>query len=191
VVLGSLAAVACGDATAPTEEPVTQVVVTSPVGAVIAVGSSIQFEVTVTVDGAQTLGAVTWTSSDPAVATVSTAGSVTGIAPGSVRISASHRGTSGGIDLAVVDADLEAVAAVLEDEYFELLIAGLSPSTRAALQATVTACVAALAQQHVIDLVTCLAAARNSLGSPANVDETVLLAVLDVMLQSVQRLIDL
>lgn len=80
--------------------PVLTTVVPALTPSTIAVGQS----VTATVKGLNQsgfpidLGAVVWTSSDPTVATVSTAGAVTGVANGTTRIIA----TSGGIHGEVV-----------------------------------------------------------------------------------------
>jgi hypothetical protein len=55
--------------------------------------------------GVAMTGTVNWTSSDVAIATVSTGGMVTATGPGQVRVTASSGGKSGFIDLAVRAAD--------------------------------------------------------------------------------------
>jgi len=98
VVLAA-AAVACGSPTAPAT--VKSVVVT---GSAPAVGSSSQFTATATMSNGTTLDVTsssTWSSSDSTVATVSTTGTVTGVAEGSASIQATYLSVSG-TDVVVV-----------------------------------------------------------------------------------------
>ncbi len=76
--------------------PVTSVAVSPRTGALI-VGQTLQFSATTAAAGGQTLTdrAVTWTSSAAGIASVSSTGLVTAIAPGNATITATSEGVSG------------------------------------------------------------------------------------------------
>lgn len=97
----AVSATACGSKSPTTPTTVTSISVT---GSAPAVGSTTQFAATATVAG----GAVedittsaTWSSSDPTIATVSSAGLVTGLTEGTVVISAVFSGISGNEQISV------------------------------------------------------------------------------------------
>ncbi len=90
--------------TAPTAPVPVAFVSLSPATAAIVVGATQQLTATAKgADGQELSGRpIAWTSSDPAKATVSTAGLVTGIAVGSVTISATSEGRSGTASVSVL-----------------------------------------------------------------------------------------
>lgn len=93
-----------GDATGPTEpipEPVATVTVTLP-RITVRVGESIQAVAATLSASAALLGRpVTWSSDNTAIATVTTAGNVSSVSPGTAAISASSEGKSGQASLIV------------------------------------------------------------------------------------------
>jgi len=87
------AAVGCGSSTSPTT--VSSVTVT---GAAPAIGATSQFTATAAMSDGTTQDVTsqsTWTTSNAGVATVTTAGVVSGIAAGSVTVGATYQSVSG------------------------------------------------------------------------------------------------
>lgn len=99
---------------------VTSVTVTSENGASIEPGSTLQLSATVTPENA-TDSKVTWSTSDSNVATVSESGLVTGVSPGSAKITAMAGGVSGSIDITVDSILVESIS--IGDD-FEMSIGG-------------------------------------------------------------------
>jgi hypothetical protein len=93
---GSLADTALVTIESPPAPTVSSVSVT-PSSATLAVGGSVQLSATAKDAGGATLSgiALTWTSSNPGVATVSSAGVVKGLAGGSATVTATAQGVSG------------------------------------------------------------------------------------------------
>jgi Big-like domain-containing protein len=101
IVVAAMFAVACGSSTSPST--VSSVAVT---GAVPAVGGTSQMVATATLSGGTTQDVTTqatWQSSNTAVATVNASGLATGIAAGSVQITATYQSVSG-IDNVTINA---------------------------------------------------------------------------------------
>jgi hypothetical protein len=104
LVIAILGIAACdsGGSTGPQQTPqVTGVSVTGPANSV-AIAGTLQLSASISPTGAPT--GVTWTTSDALVATVNSAGLVSGVAPGSVTITAtstSNAAMSGSIQLNV------------------------------------------------------------------------------------------
>ncbi len=116
-----LVGAACGDdvtVTPPPEPPPPGIrsVTVAPDGGSVQVGSTLPMTAAVTLDpGATGAATIAWSSSDPAKATVSAAGVVTGVAVGSVGIRATATlGTSTGQGVATVNV-VGAVACVIND----------------------------------------------------------------------------
>lgn len=105
LALASLVSLGCGDSTtSPPESPVVTSVVVTP-GAHTFVGRTgtvaLSAQVTAS-DGSTVSGtSVTWTSSDPGVATVSPSGTVSAVAAGRVTITATVEGVSGTAEVTV------------------------------------------------------------------------------------------
>ena len=111
----ALAFAACSDSSAPSRTEVlspsfakggppksVKSIAVSPSSATVAVGASAQLTATASPKGSATT--FTWTSSNAAVATVSTSGLVTGVAAGSATISASAGGKTGTSSITVPGA---------------------------------------------------------------------------------------
>jgi len=90
---------ACGDWSAPVGQPapVAATVTVSPSSSSIQAGGSVQLSATAKDAGGATMSGITltWTSSNPGVATVSSAGVVKGLAGGSAMVTATAQGVSG------------------------------------------------------------------------------------------------
>jgi uncharacterized protein YjdB len=99
----SLLSLGCGGLSVGKEKTMIAIVVT-PATAGMAVGASQQFTATGTYgDGstADVTPSVTWTSSSPSIATITTAGMATAVAPGSSTMTATLSGISGAATLTV------------------------------------------------------------------------------------------
>ena len=114
---------ACGDGpTAPVDDrdlpppTIATVTVTSPIGPMLAPGASGQLTAqAVDTRGGAVAATFTWSSSDETIATVSTAGVVTMVGTGEVTLQAETSGVTGSVVLTSVEADLDAIAALLDD----------------------------------------------------------------------------
>jgi len=103
---------ACGNADTPTATttPVASVAISPSISA-LTVGETAQFSATPRDAAGNSLGGrtVTWTSSDPSKASVSSTGLVTAIAVGSVTISATVEGRAGSVQFTVAAAQVASV----------------------------------------------------------------------------------
>ena len=129
---------ACGESlTKP--PPVTTVAVISPIGARLAVGRSVQLSASAR-DAAGTevpLVGLTWTSSAPSVAAVSSEGVVTGLGEGSATVTAQAAGARGRVVEQVLAADLEGARAIMADSFATVLVEGLTGPLQGQLKAAV------------------------------------------------------
>lgn len=180
---------ACGDG--PTGLTVSDVVITSPIGDVMAVGRSVDLHVAAEAASGEAVSGRTfeWRSSDPGVATVTGTGVVQGVAAGSTTLSATSDGVTGSLSMRVVNADLATVGVLLDDAYTRRLVAHLSTGPGAGAETALDHCQAALEEGNVLALEDCL-------GSIAAVDRSdatdrALLAVLDVIARRASLLLNL
>ena len=141
LALAGLGAWACSETTKPPPS-VASVVVTSPIGARLAVGRTAQLSVTARDgSGAEMTGvSFTWATSAPGVATVSGTGLVTGVAEGTATITARAQGIDGTFAHQVIAADLAAARATLRDAFATALVGGLTSTLRTQVQAALTQC---------------------------------------------------
>ncbi|MEP7324612.1 MAG: Ig-like domain-containing protein, partial [Gemmatimonadota bacterium] len=111
------------DTVSVTLPPVETVTISAP-ATHLGVGSTLQFSATARdVHGAQLNGrAFTWSSSDSAIASVSSTGLVTGIASGPVTITATSEGKTGSTSIVV---EMDAVASVVVSPSPQTIGAGL------------------------------------------------------------------
>src|SRR6185312_13211598 len=107
---GSLAAFACSSSTSPNGS-VGSVKVT-PATDSVAVGNTIALQATVIGPGGQVVSGqrVFWNTGDASIATVSDAGVVTGVGPGTVQIAASAGGASGIATITVLPPPVASVS---------------------------------------------------------------------------------
>ena len=106
----AIALAACGSSTAP-NGPVGSVTVT-PATDSVAVGNTVTLQATVMAPGGQVLSGqhVFWNTGNASVATVTDAGVVTGVAPGTVQIAASAGGSSGVATITVLPPPVASVS---------------------------------------------------------------------------------
>jgi len=102
-----------GSATITVVVPVASVVV-APASSTVLAGSSVQLSATARDSAGNPLAgrSITWTSGNPAIAIVSTAGLVTAVAPGQAVVTATSEGKSGSATITVVVAPVATVEVV-------------------------------------------------------------------------------
>lgn len=192
VILAALSLqAACGEGTQPVLGP-SSIQVTSPVDTVLAVGRSAQLAATARDASGNTVSpSLAWSSSNASAASVGSAGLVNAVATGSATITASASGVSGTLRVRVVQADLGSVLTLAGDAYAASLLAGLSTSKRAAVQPLTTACSAAATSGNVVAITTCISGVRNEVVSATDQTDKVLLAVLALYIDQIERLLNL
>lgn len=183
VLVGAVILAACGEPTEPASL-VASVEITSPIDTLLASGKTVQLTATPRdAAGAVVSGLeLTWTASNPAVASVSAAGLVTGLAAGTSVITASTGAVSGTLRLRVVGADLEAITAVLTDPVVSHLLSGVGASARGSVVGAINAATAAAGSGDLGELQRQLAVARAVAVGAGDPDDVALLAVLDLVL---------
>ncbi|UCC71385.1 MAG: Ig-like domain-containing protein [Gemmatimonadota bacterium] len=196
-LLCTMALQACGGGDGgpfiPVTRPVAEVEVTSPIDTLIAAGRTVQLSATARdADGVRISGAqFTWRSSNTALATVSGDGLVEALADGSVTITATTSGVSGSLRMRVLLADLEAVAGALGDPLTELLVTHLSGATQPDVQAALNQCVSSIGPGNIAAIVDCIEAVRAEASGATDPTDTVLLAVLGLIIDHTERLLNL
>lgn len=198
-VLSALLAVglvtACKDGSKTITEPVTasSIELTSPLGALLDVGTTHQLAATAKDQAGQVVGGVTftWTSSDPSVVQVDASGSIEALDVGTATIRAAGGGASGTLDLRVVDADLAGIAALSEDRFVAALVAGSSADMQSDLEAAMDDCNAGAAEGRLEAIEDCVAAVRSAAASVSDPTDRALLAILGLFLDGVAGLLNL
>lgn len=167
-----------GDSAGPGEPRIQTVVVESPIGAVLAAGSGATFVGrALTASSTPVNGAVfSWESTNPAVATVSSAGLVQALSEGNASIRATADSVTGSLAIRVISPDLAGIEALLDDAYHNALVADLGPAA-AGVGDALDACRAALSSGNMTALNDCIVnlLAFNTSGNP---DDSALLPVL-------------
>lgn len=194
VVCAVLAAAAagCGNDDNPvTPASTASVTVTSPIGARIAVDRTVQLSAAArdASGGALSGRSFTWSSSTPTVASVDAAGSVQALDAGPVTISATADGVSGQLALEVVEVDLVAIGALLDDPWTDQIVAALSAPAQGLVQDALDACSAAMGTGDVDALEGCLTDVTQATSSDPT--DGVLLALTALIAGRSQQHVDL
>jgi len=189
LILGATA-LGCGsDSTAPAA--VSSVEVTSPIGNRMAVGRTAQLTATArTADGHSVSASFTWSSSAPGVAQVNTSGLASGLVPGDATISAEADGVRGSVAMAVISADLDAIAPVLNDPFTTALVANLTSAVRARVETALAQCKNGAAQGNFATIESCLIDARAEVNGAADPTDRALLATLALFFDHVEGLLN-
>ena len=133
IITATSGGIAGTDTVVVTAAPVASITIT-PVGGSVGVGATIQFAATPRdSQGLPLVRPVQWATSDPALATISPSGLVTGIGVGPVLIIASSESVS---DSVTLDVEFEAVASVAVDPADISIGAGLAVQLSAAVIGT-------------------------------------------------------
>jgi hypothetical protein len=128
---------ACGsDSPVTPREEVASIEVSSPIDTVLALGGAASLVARAkSADGQDMAAQFTWESSNEAVLEVSASGQVEAVGAGFATVSARSGSRSGQLRLRVVDADLAAAAAAVDDPLRAHLRSGLRDATRATIAA--------------------------------------------------------
>lgn len=189
--LAALGLAACDSSGATAPPEIATIEVTSPINTTIAVGRDAQLTaVARDAQGRELSPTFTWSSTNTAVATVSQAGLVGGVAAGNAVITAEAEGKAGSLAMRVVDADLSALASILTDPLRTHLTARLT-SARTAVEAALTAADQALAAGNLIALNDALLEVRAQAGSATSADDRAILATLVLLTDFAVELLDL
>lgn len=184
-----LAATACAKEDPPAR--IDRVEVVSAVDSILAVGRGSQFTATAYDAGGRVLyPSFSWLSSNPSVADVGAAGLVTANAPGSVTIRAvvpAETGVEGSLRVRVVAADLAMVQTLGNDEYGDALVAALSGTARPAAQTSWTAIVGHAGDGNIVAIRSAVSDLRSQAAGAADASDRVLLAVLSVFGNEIER----
>jgi len=167
-----------GGTPTPTPTPtIATIDVTSPIDSLLAVGRTTQLTAAaLDATGATVSATFTWSSTDPAAATVSASGLVSGVAAGATTIRAVSGSVTGSTPFRAVDADLPGVAAVLGDSFAAGLVGALSGATNTSVAGFLSGCSNSLTTGHIGNVEQCLDAIAGASGADEN--DTALLAVL-------------
>jgi hypothetical protein len=190
VVLAVL--VACGsDAVAP--RTVATVVVSSPIGARLAVGRTTQLSAEARDAAGDVVDdvAIAWASSATGVASVTTAGLVSGASAGSATIAATGSGVTGSLAMQVIAADLDGIVTTVNDAFAESLVANLTASVRTRVELALSQCETGADAGNFTTIEACLTAARAEVTAATDTTDRALLASLALYLDRIQILMNL
>lgn len=190
VVLGAAMLYVACDGTKP-PDPVAKITITSPIDEVMAVGYSVTLDAVATDTRGNTVTSPTysWESSNRAVAAVDSTGTVTGVASGTAKITASVDGVSGDLTMRVVVADLDGIAKLVADSFTVMLVAGLNTASEVSAGLDTTR--QALTEGNVLAAQRGLEVALNAIDSVTDPDGRALSAVLKLLLDYAKGLLGL
>ena len=186
-----VASLACGGDTAR-PATVASVEVTSPIGSLLDVGGGAQLAAAAKDAQGSPVGGVTvtWTSS-PGIVSVTPGGRIEALAVGTATISAEAGGVRGALAVRVVDADLAGILANAVDAYVLARVGATTAEMRTRLEAATTSCLTG-AQQGNLELIqSCIAAVRAEVANATNPTDRVLLAVVELFVDQIERLLNL
>lgn len=191
-VLGILGlATACADTTEPVA--VTSVEVTSPVGALLDVGGTAQLGATARDGAGEAVGGVslTWTSSDPTVVSISNGGFIEALQVGNATIRANAGGAGGSLVVRVVDADLAGISTLTTDAFVTALIGAASGELLTRVQSALADCTAGAGQGRLEAIQDCITAVESEVANASDPTDRVLLAVLTLFVDNINRMLNL
>jgi hypothetical protein len=198
LTLGLVFLTACSSPTEvdPPDPPVTptvsSVTVTSPIGGIIAVGGSVQLSASASDASGQPITATfTWTAGDGSVASVTPAGVVTGSGAGATDITASASGVNGSVSLTVADADLGAIAALLDDPMANAMLSAVGGSAETAFRTTWQECATGRSSGNLEAVRDCITQARADLALSSEAPKRALVTLLGLFVDWIERLLNL
>jgi hypothetical protein len=188
-VLTAAAAPGCGDS--PTEMTVVaSVALTSAVDTILADGRTSQVTAVARDADGDSVAAPTfnWSSSNPAVISVTARGAVTAEGAGTARITAGVEGSdvAGSINLRVVNADLTAVGTLAGDPYGAVLVNGLSAAARPGAESARSRVAAGAGDGNVVAILSGVSDLRDQAAAATDGDR-VLLTVLVLYADQIER----
>ena len=167
---------------------VASVAVTSPIGARLAVGRSVQLGTDVRDAGGRALTVpVTWRSSAPATADVSAQGLADGRAAGIATISAEAGGLTAYLSMRVIAVDFTEVGATLNDPWLVAVSGALTTSVRQAITVALAQCETARQQGNFNALDACIASIRTTTTQATDPNDRALLAQIALFNDHIER----
>lgn len=160
--------------------------VSSPIDTVMAVGRTAQMDATATdTDGNTVTTTFTWASTNTSVATISSSGLASAAATGTTDIEASADGVTGSLTMRAVNANLDAISALLGDAYLTSMVAGLDATTESTINGHLSTCSTNVDSGNILAIRDCLADALATTGVDGT--DTALLAVLALYFEQADR----
>ena len=171
-----------GTATVTVAQAIAEIEAT-PDATALAVGETVTLSAEATdAQGTGVAGvSFTWQSSNESVATVDAIGVASAVAPGTVTITASSGDASGSAIVSVLTAAVTSLRDLTSDALIVSLLDGVSVTARDGLAVAVEGVLRGLAEGDVAASQAALADARNIVGGTATGDDVVFFAVLDVV----------
>jgi uncharacterized protein YjdB len=166
--------------------------VTSPIGSLLDVGGGAQLAAAAKDAKGGPAGGVTltWASSNAGIVSVNSAGRIAALGVGTATISAQAGGVSGTLAVRVVDADLAGISALAKDAYVMALVVATTAEVRTRLEAATTSCVTGAQQGNLERIQSCIAAVRTEVANATDPTDRVLLAVIVLFVDQIERLLN-
>lgn len=170
---------------------VNSVVVTSPIGALLDVGSSTLLTARATDRSGQVVAGapLTWRSSDPTVVSIDDVGSIRALDVGTATLHVDVGGVSGSLGIRVVAADRPAITALATEAFVVSMLGGTSAGVGARLRAATSDCTEGARVGGLEVIQECVAAIKQEAASASDPTDRVLLAVLVLFFEEIERLI--
>ena len=170
---------------------VATIVVTADIDTILATGRAAQLTAVAKSQSGRVVNATfTWTSSDPAIATVSATGLVQGVTAGRATITAEATGMTGSRVLRVVAADLDAVRTVLADPLRPHLVSRLL-TARGSVEGALAKADQAVATGNIVALNQSLSTVAVEASAATDADDRPLLGTLVLLTDFAIRLLHL
>jgi uncharacterized protein YjdB len=193
LLLAAVLIAACADDPGAPQPVVATIQVTSPIGTLWDVGATIQLTASPRdAQGNPVSGvSLTWTTTDPNVATVSGTGSVQAMGIGATTIRAEANNVAGAIAVQVVNADLAAIGPVASDAFAAALANGTTTAVRNRITAAAAAAITAANQGNLEAIQQFVATIRTEVTAATDPTDRALLASLTLFADHVERLLNL
>jgi hypothetical protein len=133
----------------------------------------------------------TWTSSQPAIASVSASGVVTGIATGPTTITVTGGGVSATINFLVSTPNFTGITATIGDPLTTSLSGGLSTISRTRTQTALALCTTGITTGDFTVIESCISGVRTEVTAATEATDIALLATLGLLIDHVDRLLKL
>lgn len=192
LLLAAVLIAACADDPSAPQPVVATIQVTSPIGTLWDLGASIALTASPRdAQGNPVNVTLTWTSTNPNVATVSGTGSVQAMGIGTATIRAEANNVAGTIAVQVVNADLAAITTVANDAFAAALANGTTTPVRNRITAAAAAAITAANQGNLQAIQQFVATIRAEASAATDPTDRALLASLTLFADHVERLLNL
>lgn len=190
----SLLVAATGLSWACSESPTTAVTVakvevSSPLGALLDVGSSTALSATAEDPSGHALpgAALAWSSSDPTVAAIDDVGFLRALTSGEATITVGADGVSGRLTVRVVEADRAAITAFATDAFLVSLLGAATADVESRLQSATAGCTDGATTGNLEEVQECVAAIEQEAAAASDATDRALLAALVLFFDEIER----